>query len=948
MAMARPAPEAAGAAKSAPAEDAAADTSSEAAAGGSSTVAVRKFFPETWLWTDLALLPGTGANAGTAVASVPVIAPDTITTWSLEAFATSSEGISAVRAELPLRVFKPFFVEVKLPYAPVRGEDLELVFAVFNYIAGSGSLNATLDIELPPGIEVVDGSVSAVQLLVDESSATHSSLRIRPKSLGPWSIRATARATSSGAQLTDAVERPLLVRAEGFAVSRTENMVLDLSESRAANASVTLVLPESAVNGSARLTVAAVGDLLGPTVSGLDRLLRIPTGCGEQNMIGLAPNVYVAKYLLAMGQLRPEIRQRVVNNIIVGYGRQLTYRHGDGSFSAFGSSDSSGSTWLTAFVLRVFAEVQGSGLVSVDSSVLAAAATWLVQLQNSDGSFKSMGNVIHIEMLGGAGSSIALTAFVASALAKAATEVPALAVSGLPQALQKAGAFLSGSQSLDTYSGLLRAQAMALSGLWTSLQVADAALALSSATTGRRFWTSSGDVETTTSSPAGYGRLGAKTLDVEMTGYGVLALTLAGKLSQAFEGAKWLMKKRSALGGFSSAQDTVVALNALATYATAVGRNVDLSLEIKEIKDGRSFQETLAIDASNVDVLQSMALNPTPGDNSLEVKATGKGTALVIAEFSYNLPKSAAEPCYDIAVEWFGSDDAYSVAVQGCSTPRQDCQSRVVGSMSIISIGLFTGYAASSSSLSELKAATGVKRYEISDGRVDLYLEEIKNSGSTCVQFNVTREFKVWNTQAAVSEIYEYYAPEARGENLASFSFKAMASDVADLPEVSPSTTKTPGVTSTATTSIVTAGMTTYAAATTATETSSQVTSTVTTSIATVGTTSETQQNTSSQVMRGSFILSGKLNMVVPNASAFVNDPAAKQGIAKSFANISGVDVSQVSVTLPLGTRRLSVRQLQSQSVLVDYTIKVNSASEAAATSYGDEIKGKIQAVSSR
>ncbi|CAE8705348.1 unnamed protein product, partial [Polarella glacialis] len=218
VAMAAAAPEAAGAAKSASAEDAAADTSSEAAAGSSSsTVAVRKFFPETWLWTDLALLPGTGANAGTAVASLPVTAPDTITTWSLEAFATSSEGISAVRAELPLRVFKPFFVEVKLPYASVRGEDLELVFAVFNYVAGSGSLKATLDIELPPEIEVVDGSVSAVQLLVDESSATRSSLRIRPKSLGPWRIRATARATSSGAQLTDAVERPLLVRAEGFA-----------------------------------------------------------------------------------------------------------------------------------------------------------------------------------------------------------------------------------------------------------------------------------------------------------------------------------------------------------------------------------------------------------------------------------------------------------------------------------------------------------------------------------------------------------------------------------------------------------------------------------------------------------------------------------------------------------------------------------------------------------
>ncbi|CAE8732981.1 unnamed protein product, partial [Polarella glacialis] len=72
-----------------------------------------------------------------------------------------------------------------------------------------------------------------------------------------------------------------------------------------------------------------------------------------------------------------------------------------------------------------------------------------------------------------------------------------------------------------------------------------------------------------------------------------------------------------------------------------------------------------------------------------------------------------------------------------------------------------------------------------------------------------------------------------------------------------------------------------------------------------VGTTSETQQKASSQVMRGSITLSGKLNMVVPNASAFVKDPAAKQGIAKSLANISGVDVNKVNVALSLGTRAI-------------------------------------------
>lgn len=36
---------------------------------------------------------------------------------------------------------------------------------------------------------------------------------------------------------------------------------------------------------------------------GLEWFLRMPTGCGEQNMIYLAPNVYVLEYLTNTKQL---------------------------------------------------------------------------------------------------------------------------------------------------------------------------------------------------------------------------------------------------------------------------------------------------------------------------------------------------------------------------------------------------------------------------------------------------------------------------------------------------------------------------------------------------------------------------------------------------------------------------------------------------------------------
>lgn len=41
-----------------------------------------------------------------------------------------------------------------------------------------------------------------------------------------------------------------------------------------------------------------------------------------------------------------------------GYQRELNYRHDDGSYSAFGKSDKEGSTWLTAFVTKSFAQAR--------------------------------------------------------------------------------------------------------------------------------------------------------------------------------------------------------------------------------------------------------------------------------------------------------------------------------------------------------------------------------------------------------------------------------------------------------------------------------------------------------------------------------------------------------------------------------------------------------------
>ena len=59
---------------------------------------------------------------------------------------------------------------------------------------------------------------------------------------------------------------------------------------------------------------------MGPTIDNLDRLVSMPYGCGEQNMITLVPNILVARYYKAVGALSPELEKKIVRHLAAGYG----------------------------------------------------------------------------------------------------------------------------------------------------------------------------------------------------------------------------------------------------------------------------------------------------------------------------------------------------------------------------------------------------------------------------------------------------------------------------------------------------------------------------------------------------------------------------------------------------------------------------------------------------
>jgi len=705
--------------------------------------------------------------------SVAITAPDTITSWSLAAFATGPTGIAAATAPKPLRVFKPLFIEARLPYSAVRGEDLEVIVVVYNYVGVSAATNVTL---ITSALEQ--------QLLVPDDGFAWVILHIEPTSIGSFPLKVTAR-TPSNVGHADALQRFLLVKPEGEEVAVTRNAILELVDGGSpVIKDVTLLAPGNAIDGSVQASISLVGDLMGPSLNGLERLLRIPSGCGEQNMISLAPNVYVGKYLTAAGRLRPDVRQRITRNMLVGYGRELTYMHADGSFSAFGEQDREGSTWLTAFVVRVFAEVHALGFIVVDLSVLEVAANWLVNLQtDDDGDFLSRGSVIHQEMMGGLGSSSgghnhgeqmspdnsgrsALTSFVVLALAKARS-TGAVQSSSLETALVKAANFLhtfGAPTQTAAYASVLRSYSLLIAGQKAASEAVDEVLSIAQAgaVSGEIFW-SNVDGEL----PQERGR--TRALDVELTGYGVLVLVEAGRLTKAFEAVRWLLDRRSAGGGFVSTQDTVVALGALAKYAEAVGNTADLSVRIRS----GSLDTTVDIDSSNYDVMQTHSVTP---NETVSVEASGRGMALATAELRYNLPERPEEPCFDVDVKWFRAvdDAARGSSVRTCIVTRPTCAGGGDG-MAIVSLGLYTGYEPAPESLQERKAKGDVKRAELGDRRVELYLDEgkLRKGSPSCIDIGVRKVFNVRNLQPTATQVYAYYETDLRGSTNTAFDLQA-------------------------------------------------------------------------------------------------------------------------------------------------------------------------------
>ncbi|KAM8972850.1 venom factor-like isoform 2-T2 [Pelodytes ibericus] len=726
----------------------------------------RSEFPESWFWKIEQMVEKPDAS-GVSTKALTVFLKDSITTWEVLAVSLSENKGICVAQPYEIQVMKDFFIDLRLPYSVVRNEQVEIRAVLYNY----GGDRIKVRVELTYNPEFCSLSTSKKKLRQEVLIGGHSSsvvpFIIVPLNLGQHEVE--VKAAVANQFVSDGVRKKLKVVPEGMRLTKTIKSVTLEPQSKGVDGvqkekvsalDVKNIVPRTEIDTIVTVTGTPVSLLVEDAIDGknLNHLIVVPAGCGEQNMITMTPSVIATRYLDATNQwetIGVNRRDTALQNIKQGYVQQLTFRKADNSYGAWTHRPS--STWLTAYVAKVFALAQS--VTDIDSNVLCGAIKWLIlEKQKPDGLFQETAPVIHQEMSGGLRGSpepdAALTAFVLIAMLESEkTCTPH--VNNLKISIEGATRFLVGQYPnlKKPYSVAITAYALSMAG------VLDETKTLLAASIDNTHWVEPG----------------AHYISLEATSYALMCLLRMKQFELTGPIARWLSEQRYFGAVYGSTQATIIFFQALAQYQQDIPGVNEIDLDVSLHLPERQRPLTYRINLGNA-MLARSAETRINKDFVVEAKGKGQGTLTVLTVY-HALMTEKEKQCnnFDLSIEVKelphngktkrpeGSFSSVSMEICARHLKTDDA------TMSIIDLSMMTGF---TPDLNELKKLSeGVDRYiskfEISSGAADkgtliIYLDKISHTEDECIKVVAHQIFKVGLIQPASVTVYDYYNPENR------------------------------------------------------------------------------------------------------------------------------------------------------------------------------------------
>ncbi|XP_058137963.1 LOW QUALITY PROTEIN: complement C3 [Dasypus novemcinctus] len=720
----------------------------------------RSQFPESWLWTIEELKEP--EKNGISTKTMNVFLKDSITTWEILAVSLSDKKGICVADPYEVTVMQDFFIDLRLPYSVVRNEQVEIRAVLYNY-REQENLKVRVELLYNPAFCSLATAKKRHQqtLTVPAKSSLAVPYVVVPLKVGLQEVEVKAAVYNHF--ISDGVKKPLRVVPEGVRVNKTVAVrTLDpehlghngVQREEVHAPDLSDQVPDTELETRILVQGTPVAQMAEDAINGerLKHLIVTPSGCGEQNMIGMTPTVIAVHYLDHTEQwdkLGLEKRQEALDLIKKGYTQQLTFRQPSSAFAAFLSRKP--STWLTAFVVKVFA--LAANLIAIDSNVLCGAVKWLIlERQNPDGVFREDAPVAHQEMIGGfkdtRESEMALTAFVLIALQEAKDICEGQVIS-LGGSITKAGNFLE-----DNYINLRRPYTVAIAGyaLAQAGKLEDDLL--------RKF------LDTATEKNR-WEEPDKRLYNLEATSYALLALLQLKDFDYVPPVVRWLNEQRYYGGGYGSTQATFMVFQALAQYQRDVPDHKDLNLDVSINLPSRSAAVRHRISWESASLLRS---EETKENEDFTLTAAGKGQGTFSVVTVYYAKAKGRSTCkkFNLRVSIRPAPETVKRPQDAKSTMILDICTRYLGNvdatMSILDISMMTGFSPDIGDLDQLSKGIDryISKYELNKAfsnknTLIIYLDSISHTEEECLTFKVHQYFDVGLLQPGAVKVYSYY-----------------------------------------------------------------------------------------------------------------------------------------------------------------------------------------------
>ncbi|XP_040178089.1 alpha-2-macroglobulin-like protein 1 [Rana temporaria] len=713
--------------------------------------AIRRLFPETWLFDLVSVGP-----YGSTVLNLTT--PDSITKFDTDAFCLGKSGFGEM-SNVMLTTFKPYFIELTMPYSVVQGEKFTITALVYNYLKECIMVFSSLS-----GLGDRSATENKKQTkCICEEESTSFTWNVTASNLGNLKVRLSSGSLQLKGKCTDQppnlgndyqediIEKTVFIKINynpgnfsffspqpsGILEEKMQASVL-CPPGDSIRTEMLLNLPDRIVSGSDEALVTVIGDLMGSAIAYLGKDISRSEGSGERNLVTFLPNVQIVKYLEATNQLTPKIKSEALSHITKGYQRQLLFKSVNGSYSVFHGYQP--STWLTAFTLKSFVHAQE--LIYIQEKHIEDAVRWLSRLQKSNGCFEMVGSIFQDYLMKEGEDEVTLTAYITITLLEHRKVFNDMLVDKALKCLKDSVETVN-----CTYTQALMAYAFTLSGDGDlRKQMLESLEKSAEKTAGTKYWESDS---------SGHG-------GVAISAYVLLTIlsddtTSHKDIEEASSIVSWMVKKQRPQGGFYSTQDMVVGLQAFTKYAKATYRDTtDLTVSIRSLS---GFQSIFHVDKTNRLLLQREHLPDTSGVYT--VTATGNGCAYVQTYLKYNTPPENSDTFFTVMIitqpavcthEVLKKFDLYmEIGYRGEGTAAK---------LVMIEVDMLSGFFPVKSSLKKLeKNKSAFGRVEATGDRVTIYVHKLTHEPVTLV-ISMKQEEQVNNLQPAIVKVYEYSNPD--------------------------------------------------------------------------------------------------------------------------------------------------------------------------------------------